>query len=68
MATTGDRWTAKNLLAAFDEHLHRVRGVCPGTRRNYGRYAGAFLGLSSPAARWTSRRSALGTWPASSVA
>jgi integrase/recombinase XerD len=45
MATTGDRWTAKNLLAAFDEHLHRVRGVCPGTRRNYGRYAGGFLGI-----------------------
>jgi integrase/recombinase XerD len=43
MAAYGDRWMAENLLAAFDEHLHRVRGVCSGTRRNYRRYAGAFV-------------------------
>ena len=43
MATTHDRWTAEDVLAAFDEHLRRTRGVCAGTRRNYGRYAGAFL-------------------------
>jgi Phage integrase, N-terminal SAM-like domain len=31
------------VLAAFDVHLRRARGVCEGTRRNYGRYARAFL-------------------------
>ena len=31
------------MLAAFDEYLRRTRGVCAGTRRNYARYAGAFL-------------------------
>lgn len=35
--------TPEEVLAAFDQHLRRVRGVCPGTRRNYGRYAGAFV-------------------------
>ncbi|MEP7023026.1 MAG: site-specific integrase [Actinomycetota bacterium] len=43
MATTRGRWTAEDLLAAFDEHLRRTRGVCAGTRCNYRRYAGAFL-------------------------
>jgi site-specific recombinase XerD len=43
MATTRGGWTAENLLEVFDEHLRRTRGVCAGTRRNYGRYAGAFL-------------------------
>lgn len=43
MATTRDGWTAEDLLAAFDEHLRRARGVCAGTRANYGRYARAFL-------------------------
>ena len=43
MATTRGGWTAENLLEAFDEHLRRTRGVCGGTRRNYGRYARAFL-------------------------
>jgi integrase/recombinase XerD len=43
MATTRDGWTAENLLEAFDEHLRRTRGVCAGTRRNYGRYARGFL-------------------------
>lgn len=31
------------VLAAFDEHLRRVRGVCPGTRCNYAKYVGEFL-------------------------
>lgn len=38
-----DEMTVGTLLAAFDEHLRRVRGVCPGTRRNYARYVGEFL-------------------------
>jgi Site-specific recombinase XerD len=38
-----DRLTLEEVLAAFDEYLHRVRGVCPGTRRNYARYVGEFL-------------------------
>lgn len=41
--TTGDRLTPEGVLGAFDEHLRRARGVCAGTRRNYARYAGAFL-------------------------
>jgi site-specific recombinase XerD len=41
--TTGDRLTLEGALAAFDEYLRRMRGVCPGTRRNYSRFAGAFL-------------------------
>lgn len=43
MATTRDRWTAGQVLAAFDEHLRRTRGLCAGTRCNYERYAQAFL-------------------------
>jgi integrase/recombinase XerD len=43
MATTRDRRAAENVLAAFDEHLRRTRGVCAGTRRDYRRYAHAFL-------------------------
>lgn len=31
------------LLASFDEYLRRVRGVCPGTCRNYVGYAGEFM-------------------------
>lgn len=38
-----DGWTVQEALVAFDEHLRRVRGVCAGTRRNYARFAGAFL-------------------------
>lgn len=38
-----DRSTVEGVLAAFDEYLRRVRGVCPGTRRNYARYAGGFM-------------------------
>lgn len=41
--TRPDRLTLEEVLAAFDEHLHRTRGVCPGTRRNYARYVGEFL-------------------------
>lgn len=36
-------WTAEALLGAFDEHLRRVRGLCPGTRRNYARHVQGFL-------------------------
>lgn len=35
--------TVEDLVAAFDEHLRRVRGVCLGTRRNYAEYVGQFL-------------------------
>ena len=38
-----DRLTLEGVLAGFDEHLRRTRGVCPGTRRNYARFVRAFL-------------------------
>lgn len=41
--TTHDRLALEDVLGAFDEHLRRVRGVCAGTRGNYGRYVGEFL-------------------------
>jgi integrase/recombinase XerD len=41
--TSRDRSTVEDVLAAFDEHLRRARGVCPGTRRNYARFVRAFL-------------------------
>jgi integrase/recombinase XerD len=41
--TTRDRLTLGEALAGFDEHLRRTRGVCLGTRRNYARFAAAFL-------------------------
>lgn len=41
--TTVDRWTLEDPLAAFDEYLVRVRGVCPGTRCNYVKYVHAFF-------------------------
>jgi integrase/recombinase XerD len=50
-----DRWTVEAMLAAFDKHLYRTRGVCPGTRRNYVRFVRALLevvftdGLVDPA-------------------
>lgn len=31
------------VLAAFDEHLRRARGVCPEVRHNYARFVRAFL-------------------------
>lgn len=37
------RVSVGEVLAAFDEHLRRVRGVCPGTRCNYAKYVGEFL-------------------------
>jgi site-specific recombinase XerD len=43
MVTARDRWTGEHLLAAFDEHLRRTRGLGAGTRGNYGRYAWVFL-------------------------
>jgi integrase/recombinase XerD len=43
LMTTRDRLTLGEALAGFDEHLRRTRGVCLGTRRNYARFAGAFL-------------------------
>lgn len=43
MTTVRDGWTAEDVLAAFDEHLRRARGVCAGTRLNYGQSARAFL-------------------------
>ncbi|MCA1681899.1 MAG: hypothetical protein LC700_01870, partial [Actinobacteria bacterium] len=39
------------VLAAFDEHLRRARGVCAGTRRNYARFVGAFLQVVFPDGR-----------------
>lgn len=36
--------TTDAALAAFDDHLRRVRGVCPEVRQNYGRYVRGFLG------------------------
>jgi site-specific recombinase XerD len=41
--TSRDRLTLEDVLAVFDEHLRRTRGVCAGTRRNYRRYVRAFL-------------------------
>ncbi|MGH3502958.1 MAG: site-specific integrase [Nocardioidaceae bacterium] len=41
--TDRDRWSREHVLAAFDEHLRRTRGVCGGTRRNYDKYVGEFL-------------------------
>ena len=38
-----DRLTLGGVLAGFDEHLRRTRGVCAGTRRNYARFVRVFL-------------------------
>jgi integrase/recombinase XerD len=43
LMTIHDRWTVEDVLAVFDEHLCRTRGVCAGTRRNYSRFVRAFL-------------------------
>jgi integrase/recombinase XerD len=48
LMASGERLTREEMLAAFDEHLRRVRGVCAGTRRNYARFAGAFLQAACP--------------------
>lgn len=42
-----DRLMLEEVLAAFDEHLRRVRGVCGGTRRNYARYVAVYLSTLS---------------------
>jgi integrase/recombinase XerD len=44
-------WTVQEALGGFDEHLRRARGVCPGTRRNYARFVGAFLDAVFPDGR-----------------
>ena len=44
MAVAGSS-TTDVALAAFDDHLRRVRGVYPEVRRSYGRVAGEFLGM-----------------------
>jgi len=41
--TSYEQFTMEEVLATCDEHLRRVRGVCPGTRRNYAKYVGEFL-------------------------
>ena len=38
---SGDRLTREEVLAAFDEHLRRTRGVCVKARRNYARFVRA---------------------------
>jgi site-specific recombinase XerD len=43
LMATRDRLTVGAVLAAFDEHLRRVRGVCPEVRDNYARFVRAFL-------------------------
>jgi hypothetical protein len=35
--------TSGAVLAAFDEHLCRTRGICPAVRHNYARFVLAFL-------------------------
>lgn len=37
------RWSSGDVLAAFDEHLRRTRGLCAGTRCNYIQHVGGFL-------------------------
>ena len=44
-------WMMEAVLAAFDDHLRRVRGVCEGTRLNYGRCVRAFLDKRFPDGR-----------------
>jgi site-specific recombinase XerD len=41
--TSRDQLAPEEVLAAFDEHLRRTRGVCAGTRRNYARFVRGFL-------------------------
>lgn len=42
-ASVGVGWSAEEVLAGFDDHLRRARGVCAGTRSNYARFARDFL-------------------------
>src|SRR6516165_2351384 len=46
--TSGDAWSRAVALAAFDEHLRKSRGLCPGTRDNYCRFVELFLQASFP--------------------
>jgi integrase/recombinase XerD len=48
MAATGSAMPAADLLASFEEHLRRVRGVSAGTCRNYLWHAGLFLEAACP--------------------
>jgi integrase/recombinase XerD len=41
--TIHDPLTTDAVLAAFDEHLRRTRGVCPEVRNTYARFVRAFL-------------------------
>src|SRR5215475_1153721 len=43
MGSRRDQLTVDEVVAAFDEHLGRTRGVCAGTRRNYVRFARGLL-------------------------
>jgi integrase/recombinase XerD len=47
LMTMCDQWAAESLLAAFDEHLRRRRGLCAGARRNYVRHVRGFLAVVS---------------------
>ncbi len=49
--TSCDRLALEEVLSAFDEHLRRTRGVCPGTRRNYARFVRVFLQTVFPEGR-----------------
>jgi integrase/recombinase XerD len=49
-------WSREAALAAFDRYLRRSRGLCAGTRANYGRFAGAFLEATFPDDRVDVRR------------
>jgi len=44
-------WTTERALAVFDDHLRRVRGVCPATRANYARWVRTFLNECFPNGR-----------------
>jgi integrase/recombinase XerD len=41
--TSRDQLALEEALAAFDEHLRPIRGVCAGTRSNYARFVRGFL-------------------------
>ena len=49
--SVGSGWTVEEALAAFDDHLRKVRGVCNGTRVNYARFVRAFLAERFPDGR-----------------
>jgi integrase/recombinase XerD len=49
--SVGSGWTTGAVVAAFDDHLRRVRGVCSGTRVNYARFVRLFLEQRFPDGR-----------------